>query len=78
MAAHAGKESRGQVLMRGVELAKTCASRVGQCADNGLLISVTADTVIRLVPPLIMTTAEADEVVSILCPLIKQLLLDAA
>jgi acetylornithine/N-succinyldiaminopimelate aminotransferase len=78
LATHAVKEIRGQGLMLGVELAKPCAALVGQCADNGLLISVTADTVIRLVPPLIMTTAEADEVVSILCPLIKQLLLDAA
>ncbi|NMM19869.1 MAG: aspartate aminotransferase family protein [Rhodoferax sp.] len=78
LASHAVKEIRGQGLMLGVELAKPCAALVGQCADNGLLISVTADTVIRLVPPLIMTTAEADEVVSILCPLIKQLLLDAA
>jgi len=78
LASHAVKEIRGQGLMLGVELAKPCAALVGQCANNGLLISVTADTVIRLVPPLIMTTAEADEVVSILCPLIKQLLLDAA
>jgi acetylornithine aminotransferase len=72
------KEIRGQGLMLGIELAKPCAALVGQCADHGLLISVTADTVIRLVPPLIMSMAEADEVVSILCPLIKQLLLDAA
>jgi acetylornithine/N-succinyldiaminopimelate aminotransferase len=78
LANHSVKEIRGQGLMLGVELAKPCAALVGQCADNGLLISVTADTVIRLVPPLIMTTAEADEVVSILCPLIKQILLDAA
>lgn len=78
LATHAVKEIRGQGLMLGIELAKPCAALVGQCAANGLLISVTADTVIRLVPPLIMTTTEADEVVSILCPLIKQLLLDAA
>ncbi len=78
LATHAVKEIRGQGLMLGIELAKPCAALVGQCAANGLLISVTADTVIRLVPPLIMTTSEADEVVSILCPLIKQLLLDAA
>jgi len=45
---------------------------VQQCADQGLLISVTADSVVRLVPPLIMSAAEADEVVGILCPLIKQ------
>jgi acetylornithine aminotransferase len=71
-------EIRGLGLMLGIELAKPCAALVAQCADHGLLISVTADTVIRLVPPLIMSMAEADEVVSILCPLIKQLLLDAA
>jgi acetylornithine aminotransferase len=58
-------------------LAKPCGVLVQQCADHGLLISVTADTVVRLVPPLIMTEAEADEVVSILCPLIQQLLAPA-
>ena len=77
LAAHTVKEIRGQGLMLGIELAQPCAALVGQCADHGLLISVTADTVIRLVPPLIMTAAEADEVVSILCPLIKQLLSSA-
>lgn len=78
LASQAVKEIRGQGLMLGIELSQPCAALVGQCAANGLLISVTADTVIRLVPPLIMNTAEADEVVSILCPLIKQLLLEAA
>ncbi|MDO8317610.1 aspartate aminotransferase family protein [Rhodoferax sp.] len=68
------REIRGQGLMIGVDLAKPCGALVQQCADNGLLISVTADTVIRLVPPLIMTQAEADDVVRILCPLIRQLL----
>ena len=65
---------RGQGLMIGVQLAKPCSALVGQCADDGLLISVTADSVIRLLPPLIMTVAEADEVVRILCPLVKKLL----
>jgi len=74
LAAGSVKEIRGMGLMLGVDLAKPCAALVGRCAENGLLISVTADTVIRLVPPLIMTRAEADEVVAILCPLIKQLL----
>lgn len=78
LSTHAVKEIRGMGLMLGIELSKPCAALVGQCADNGLLISVTADNVIRLVPPLIMSAAEADEVVSILCPLIKQLLLGAA
>ena len=43
-------------------------------SEAGLLLSVTADSVIRLVPPLIITTAEADEIVSILVPIIKQFL----
>ena len=71
-------EIRGMGLMIGVELAKPCSALVMQCATQGLLISVTADNVIRMVPPLIMTTAEADEVVSILCPLIKAFLSEAA
>ncbi len=70
------KEIRGRGLMLGIELAKPCAALIARCASNGLLISVTADSVIRLVPPLIMSTLEADEVVSILVPLIKQLLLE--
>jgi len=78
LASGAIKEIRGMGLMIGVELAKPCSALVQQCADKGLLISVTADTVIRLVPPLIMSATEADEVVSILCPLIKQLLSDAS
>jgi acetylornithine aminotransferase len=74
LASGAVRAIRGQGLMIGVDLAKPCGALVQQCADNGLLISVTADTVIRLVPPLIMTEAEADDVVRILCPLIRQLL----
>lgn len=73
LASGAVRAIRGQGLMIGVELAKPCGALVQQCADNGLLISVTADTVVRLVPPLIMTAHEVDEVVAILCPLIKQL-----
>ena len=72
LAAGSVKEIRGQGLMLGVELAKPCAALVGQCASNGLLISVTADSVIRLVPPLILSRAEADEIVGILCPLVKK------
>ena len=42
------------------------------------MLSVTADRVIRLVPPLILSRAEADEIVSILCPLISTFLQEAA
>ena len=68
------KEIRGSGLMIGVELDKPCGALVGQCADQGLLISVTADTVIRMVPPLVLKTCEADEIVAILVPLVKAML----
>jgi acetylornithine aminotransferase len=68
------KEIRGQGLMIGVELTKPCGALVGRAADAGLLISVTAESVIRMVPPLILTTAEADDIVALLTPLVKDLL----
>ena len=49
-----------------------------RAADAGLLISVTADSVVRLVPPLILSTAEADEIVAILAPLISAFLKETA
>ncbi len=68
------KEIRGQGLMLGIELAKPCGVILQRAADAGLLLSVTADSVIRLVPPLILSTAEADEIAAILVPLIKAFL----
>jgi len=68
------KEIRGQGLMLGIELEKPCSELTMRAAEAGLLISVTADTVIRMVPPLIMTIAEADEVADILLPLIQAFL----
>jgi acetylornithine aminotransferase len=47
---------------------------LGRAAEAGLLISVTADSVIRIVPPLVMTLAEAEELVARLVPLIKAFL----
>ncbi len=79
LAGEAGlKEIRGRGLMIGIELHKPCGELLKRAADNGLLLSVTADTVVRLIPSLTMTIAEADEVVAILCPLIKQLLKEKA
>jgi acetylornithine/N-succinyldiaminopimelate aminotransferase len=68
------KEIRGQGLMLGIELTKPCSVLTTRAAEAGLLISVTADNVIRLVPPLILTTAEADEIVALLAPLVRQFL----
>ncbi len=68
------RDIRGQGLMIGVELERPCGALTQRAADQGLLISVTADSVVRLVPPLIMTISEADQVASILVPLILQFL----
>jgi acetylornithine aminotransferase len=72
------KEIRGQGLMIGMELTKPCSELTARCAEKGLLISVTADTVIRMVPPLIITAAEIDEIVAILIPQVIQLLVEKA
>lgn len=72
------KQVRGKGLMLGIELDRPCGVLVGRCAEAGLLLSVTADSVIRMVPPLILSTAEADEIVAKLVPLIKAFLAEQA
>ncbi|AEG93891.1 aspartate aminotransferase family protein [Ramlibacter tataouinensis] len=68
------REIRGQGLMLGIELDRPCGVLTNRAAEAGLLISVTADSVIRLVPPLILTEAEADEIVALLAPLVTAFL----
>ena len=68
------KEIRGQGLMIGIELDRPCNELLLKAADAGLLLSVTADRVIRLLPPLILSAAEADELVAILVPLVRNFL----
>ena len=68
------KEVRGQGLMIGIELEQPCGVITQRAADAGLLLSVTADNVIRLVPPLIISGAEADEIVARLLPIIETFL----
>jgi acetylornithine aminotransferase len=63
--------------MIGVELAKPCGVLIGRAAEVGLLISVTADSVIRLLPPLIITQAEIDELLARLLPLVRDFLAEA-
>ncbi|KQV49357.1 acetylornithine aminotransferase [Pelomonas sp. Root1217] len=67
-------EIRGQGLMLGIELDRPAGALLGQALDAGLLISVTADRVVRLLPPLILTHDEAREIAARLVPLIKVLL----
>jgi acetylornithine/N-succinyldiaminopimelate aminotransferase len=68
------KEVRGQGLMIGIELDRPCGELVKLALAQGLLINVTAESVIRLLPPLIMTQAEAQQLLDILCPLITEFL----
>jgi acetylornithine/N-succinyldiaminopimelate aminotransferase len=65
---------RGQGLMLGIQLDRPCGKLLMRAAEAGLLISITAERVARLVPPLILSNAEAEHIVSILCPLIKTFL----
>jgi acetylornithine/N-succinyldiaminopimelate aminotransferase len=65
------KDIRGCGCMIGIELTKPCKSLYTEALKHGLVINVTAESVIRLLPPMIMTDEEAQQVVSILAPLIK-------
>ena len=68
------KEIRGAGLMIGIELDRPCGVLLGRAASAGLMLSVTADSVIRLVPPLILSADEARQMAAILCPLVKAFL----
>ena len=61
---------RGQGLMLGIELNKPCTDLVAQALAQGLLINVTADNVIRLLPPLVFSQEEAQQLLDVLCPLV--------
>ncbi len=69
------KEIRGQGLLIGIELDRPCGELVKTALDAGLLINVTADTVVRLVPPLVISRAEADQLVNELAPLMREFLM---
>jgi len=67
-------EVRGHGLMIGVELDRPCGELVGAALAAGLLINVTMDNVVRLLPPLVMSEAEARQVLVILVPLVREFL----
>ncbi len=66
------REIRGRGLMIGIELDAPCPELVEKALEAGLLINVTAGSVVRLLPPLILTDDEADQLVSTLAPLIAE------
>jgi len=65
---------RGHGLMIGIELERPCSELVGRALQGGLLINVTAERVIRLLPPLIMTDKQADIVVEQVSDLVRDFL----
>jgi len=67
-------EIRGMGLMVGVELERPCGELVKEALDAALVINVTADNVIRMLPPLVMTPAEGRLVVERLAPLVQNFL----
>ena len=65
------RQIRGQGLIIGIELDRPCGELVGQALAQGLLINVTAERVVRLLPPLIISDGEADQIVNGVCDLIQ-------
>ncbi len=72
------KEIRGMGLMLGIELDRPCNDLVRRALDAGLVLNVTHDNVIRLLPALIMSEAEGREVVARLVPLVRAFLQETA
>ena len=70
-------EIRGAGMLIGIELDRPCSVLVARALEAGLLINVTADSVVRLLPPLIMNQDEAIQLVDGLVPLILALLQEA-
>ncbi|MFA7282703.1 MAG: aspartate aminotransferase family protein [Sterolibacterium sp.] len=65
---------RGDGLMIGIELDRPCGELVSRALERGLLINVTAENVVRLLPSLVFTDDDAGELVAILAPLIREFL----
>ncbi|MDE2368159.1 MAG: aspartate aminotransferase family protein [Burkholderiales bacterium] len=70
-------EFRGAGLMIGIALPRPCGALLGRAAEAGLMISVTADRVVRLLPPLILSADEARRIAAILCPLVRTFLAES-
>jgi acetylornithine/N-succinyldiaminopimelate aminotransferase len=68
------REIRGQGLMLAVELDRPCKEILTLALERGLLLNVTADTVVRLLPPLVLSDAEADQIVSGVSECVRQFL----
>ncbi|MEW6330553.1 MAG: aspartate aminotransferase family protein [Pseudomonadota bacterium] len=70
------REIRGRGLMLAVELDRPCKELLQRALESGILINVTAENVVRLLPPLIFTDAEADLLVDKLDKVIRAFLIE--
>jgi acetylornithine aminotransferase len=68
------KEIRGLGLIIGIELDRPCGELVGRALENGLLINVTAERVIRLLPPLVTTAHQGQMIVGKVSELVREFL----
>jgi acetylornithine aminotransferase len=75
---HGVVDIRGEGMMIGIELDRPCGELVAVARDAGVLINVTSDTVIRLVPPLIYGAAEVDALVAAVSGIVRNYLQQAA
>jgi acetylornithine/N-succinyldiaminopimelate aminotransferase len=71
------REVRGLGLMIGIELDRPCADVVRRALAAGLVANVTADKVVRLLPPLVISAEQSRELVAILAPVVKAFLAEA-
>ncbi len=68
------KEIRGKGLMLAVELDRPCKDVLSMALERGLLLNVTADKIVRLLPPLIVTDDEADRIVQLTSDIVREFL----
>jgi acetylornithine aminotransferase len=65
-------EVRGSGLMIGIEMARPCGEVVAMALKAGLVLNVTADSVVRLLPPLIFTREHSELTVATLAPILRE------
>lgn len=68
------REVRGTGLMIGIDLDRPCGEIVGSALKAGLVLNVTADSVVRMLPPLILNREQAELIVATLAPIIREFL----
>jgi acetylornithine aminotransferase len=66
------REVRGRGMMIGVELKRPCRELIGRALDKGVMLNVTANNVIRLLPPLVYDSAQADLLVETVAAVVTE------